>query len=105
MLVEIRGDGVVSEVVLRQAGALRTEPADGVFPFVGLQPNSEWLRGIVDLDPAGHVVTDASLMTSVAGIFAAGDIRQHSVAQLVASAGDGASAAVATARYLSGRPA
>jgi len=49
-----------------------------------------------------YLVTDASLMTSLAGVFAAGDIRQHSAAQLVASAGDGASAAVAAMRYLTG---
>jgi thioredoxin reductase (NADPH) len=102
-LVEIRGDGVVSEVVLRQAGALRTQAADAVFPYIGLQPNTDWLKGTVDLDESGHVVTDASLMTSLAGVFAAGDIRQHSAAQLVASAGDGASAAVAAARYLAGK--
>jgi thioredoxin reductase (NADPH) len=102
-LVEIRGEGGVSEVVLRQGEAERTEAADGVFPYIGLKPNTDWLRGTVDLDDSGHVVTDAALMTSVPGIFAAGDIRQNSVAQLVASAGDGASAAVAAARYLAGR--
>jgi thioredoxin reductase (NADPH) len=102
-LVELRGDGGVSEVVLRHAGASRTEAVNGVFPFIGLRPNTEWLAGFVDLDPSGHVVTDASLMTSVAGVFAAGDIRQNSVAQLVASAGDGASAAVAAVRYLQAR--
>jgi thioredoxin reductase (NADPH) len=101
-IVEIRGDGVVSDVVLRHAGTLRTQAADAVFPYVGLQPNTDWLKGTVNLDSAGHVVTDASLMTSLAGVFAAGDIRQHSAAQLVASAGDGASAAVAAMRYLTG---
>jgi thioredoxin reductase (NADPH) len=102
-LVEIRGEGVVTEVVLRHAGTLQTRAADAVFPYVGLQPNTDWLKGTVDLDPSGHVVTDASLMTSLAGVFAAGDVRQHSAAQLVASAGDGASAAVAAVRYLAGQ--
>jgi thioredoxin reductase (NADPH) len=74
----------------------------GVFVFVGLEPNSTFARGVVELDGAGHVVVDQRLQSSVAGVFAAGDIRQHSVAQLVAAAGDGATAAVNAARYLRG---
>lgn len=101
-LLEIRGDGKVVEVALRQAGATRVEAVAGVFVYVGLEPNSGWLRGVLELDPAGHVVADMWLRTSVPGVFAAGDIRQHSAAQLVAAAGDGATAAVAAARYLNG---
>jgi thioredoxin reductase (NADPH) len=102
-VVEVRGEGGVGEVVLRHAGGTRVEPVDGLFPYIGLQPNTEWLRGVVGLDEDGRVVTDAALMTSLPGVFAAGDIRQHSVAQLVASAGDGATAAVGAVRYLEGR--
>ena len=75
----------------------------GVFIFVGLEPTTAFVRGVLDLDPAGHIVVDAHLQTSVAGVFAAGDIRQASSRQLVAAAGDGASAAVFAAKYL-GRP-
>jgi thioredoxin reductase (NADPH) len=104
-LTEIRGSGTVSEVVLRSGDVTSTETVDGVFVFAGQVPNSGWLRGAVDLDAAGHVVTDTLLRTSVPGIFAAGDIRQHSAAQLVSSAGDGATAAVAAAKYLRARSA
>lgn len=65
-----------------------------------ITPNSGWLRDTVELDPAGHVITDVWMRTSMPGVFAAGDIRQHSAAQLVASAGDSATAAVAAVRYL-----
>jgi len=75
----------------------------GVFVYVGLEPNTSFLRGVVDLDPAGHVVTDILMRTSMPGVFAAGDIRQHSVAQLVTAAGDGATAAIAAYRYIRGR--
>ena len=68
--------------------------------FAGQEPNSEWVRDVVKLDPAGHVVTDIWMSTAARGVFAAGDIRQNSAAQLIASAGDGATAAVAAARYL-----
>jgi thioredoxin reductase (NADPH) len=73
-----------------------------VFIFVGLEPNTSMLRGVVDLDPAGHVVTDLWLRSSVPGVFAAGDIRQHAAGQLISAAGDGATAAVAAYRYLNG---
>jgi thioredoxin reductase (NADPH) len=103
-LVEISGDGTVSAVTLREVatGATRELAVAGVFVFVGLDPNTTWLSGVVDLDPAGHVVTDPRLQTSVPGIFAAGDIRQHSVAHLAAVAGDGATAAVNAYRYING---
>jgi thioredoxin reductase (NADPH) len=99
-LTEIRGEGQVSQVVLRQGGQERVEAADGVFVFAGLEPSSGWARSLVEVDAAGHIVTDQFLAASVPGVFAAGDIRRHSVAQLVASAGDGATAAVAAARHL-----
>jgi thioredoxin reductase (NADPH) len=99
-VVEIAGSGTVSSVVLRNDGATRSQEVAGVFIFVGLEPNTAFVRGVVDLDPAGHVAVDAHLQTSVPGVFAAGDIRHGSARQLVSAAGDGASAAVFAARYL-----
>src|SRR5262249_26290485 len=90
----ILGQDAVRGVALRSNGASRDLAVDGVFIFVGLEPNTAWLRGVLDLDASGHVVTDLHLQTSVPGVFAAGDIRQSSVAQLAAVAGDGATAAV-----------
>jgi thioredoxin reductase (NADPH) len=99
-VVEIVGNGTVSSVVLRSNGATRAQDVAGVFVFVGLEPNTAFARGVVDLDPAGHVIVDARLQTSVPGVFAAGDLRQHAARQLVSAAGDGATAAVFAARYL-----
>jgi thioredoxin reductase (NADPH) len=99
-LVEIRGDGAVNEVILAQAGVTRSEKVGGVFVFAGQEPNTGWLGEVVELDAGGHVVTDVWLRTSSPGVFAAGDIRANSAAQLVAAAGDGATAAVSAARYL-----
>ncbi len=102
-VVEIRGNNDrVTSVSLRSNGQTREQPLSGVFIFVGLEPNTTWLRDVVDLDPTGHVVTDVHLATSVPGVFAAGDIRQASVAQLAAVAGDGATAAVNAFRYVRG---
>jgi thioredoxin reductase (NADPH) len=83
-------------------GASRLHQADGVFVYVGLEPNTAFLRGVLALDACGHIETDVNMRTSVEGIFAAGDIRKSSVAQLAAAAGDGATAAIAAYRYLSG---
>jgi len=101
-LVEISGEQTVSRVALRTDGATASRPMAGVFIFVGLEPNTAFLQGVVELDGSGHVVTDAWLQSSVPGVFAAGDIRQHAAAQLVAAAGDGATASVSAHRYLRG---
>jgi len=97
---EILGDDAVSGV--RLSGGVE-QALRGVFVYVGLEPNTSFLRGVVDLDSAGHVVTDLVMRTSLPGVFAAGDIRQHSVAQLVTAAGDGATAAIAAFRQIRGR--
>jgi thioredoxin reductase (NADPH) len=102
-VVQIVGSGTVSSIVLRSNGATRSQDVAGVFVYVGLEPNTAFVRDVVELDPSGHVAVDAHLQSSVPGVFAAGDIRQGSARQLVAAAGDGASAAVFAARYLLGR--
>jgi thioredoxin reductase (NADPH) len=101
---EILGDDAVSGVRLRdrESGETRVEALAGVFVFVGLEPNTAFVRGVLDLDEAGHIRTDILMRTSVAGVFAAGDIRQSSVAQLASAAGDGATAAITAYRYLAG---
>ncbi|MDQ6670946.1 MAG: FAD-dependent oxidoreductase [Chloroflexota bacterium] len=102
-LVEISGSDSVSSVRLRSAdGPIREQEVAGVFIFVGLEPNTTFVRGAVDLDSTGHVVVDAHLQSSVPGVYAAGDIRQGSSGQLVSAAGDGAAAAIAAARYVRG---
>jgi thioredoxin reductase (NADPH) len=99
---EIVGEAAVAGVRLRdrKSGSARLQELKGVFVYVGLEPNSAWLRGVVTLDAAGHIETDINMATSLAGVFAAGDIRQHSVAQLASAAGDGATAAISAVRYL-----
>ena len=84
-------------------GTTRLAPVKGVFVYVGLEPNTAFLRGVLALDAAGHIETDIMMRTSLAGVFAAGDIRAGSVAQLAAAAGDGATAAISAFRYLTAR--
>jgi thioredoxin reductase (NADPH) len=102
---EILGEDAVTAVRLRDVatGAVREQSLKAVFVYVGLAPNSAILNDVLALDAVGHIETDVMMRTSVAGIFAAGDIRKHSVAQLAAVAGDGATAAISAVRYLQGR--
>ncbi len=77
---------------------------DGVFIFVGLDPNSKFLEGSgVELDEVGLVKTNERLETSVPGIFAAGDIRSGATMQIASATGEGATAALMIREYLEGR--
>lgn len=74
---------------------------DGVFVFVGLKPNTEFLKDSgVELDPIGHVTTDNKLMTAVPGIFASGDVRSGATMQIASAVGEGATAALNIREYL-----
>jgi thioredoxin reductase (NADPH) len=97
-------DTVESLLLLDEAtGAERRLPVPGVFIYVGLVPNTAWLGNIVPLDPAGHIPTDIWMATAVPGLYAAGDIRQHSARQIATCVGDGVTAAIAAERYLRAR--
>jgi len=68
-------------------------PVNGVFPAIGLRPNTAYLKGILELDNIGRIIVNGKLETSAPGVFAAGDIRAGSIRQTIAAAGDGAAAA------------
>ena len=99
---EIHGDGMVEGISLIDLLSVESTRVhmDGVFIFVGLTPNSDFIKGLVDTDKGGHIQTDINLETSEKGIFAAGDIRANSASQLISSAGDGVTAAVNVKKYL-----
>ena len=101
----VLGDGRVEGVRLRDLATDETAdvPIDGIFVNIGHLPQTEFLRGTVDLDPDGYIVTDEQLRTSLPGIFAAGDARIDAMryAQGVVAAGEGAMAAIEVEHYLS----
>lgn len=78
---------------------------DGVFIFVGLDPNSQFLKqSEIKLDEIGFVITDQHLQTQMPGVFAAGDIRSGATMQIASAAGEGATAALKIREYLEGHP-
>jgi thioredoxin reductase (NADPH) len=100
-------DGIdrVVKVIGTKEGQKVEFPTDGVFVFVGLSPNSQFLRGSdIELDEIGFVKTDDHLHTSMKGVFAAGDIRSGATMQIATAAGEGATAALMIREYLEGHP-
>ena len=102
-VAEIVGEDTVTGVRTNGPDGETVEPISGLFIYVGLDPNSASVADLVPLDNAGHIPVGLSMDTPQQGLVAAGDIRQQSAAQLVASAGDGATAAVAAFRYISAK--
>jgi thioredoxin reductase (NADPH) len=101
---KIEGEQSVQKVVLKnvQTGETKEEDADGVFVFIGNKPNTSFLQGVIDLDDQGYIITQKLLMTSVPGVFAAGDVREKFLRQVSTAVGDGAEAAMAAERYIAG---
>ena len=99
---EIFGDEVVSGVRVRNLASDEVSQVDlaGMFVYVGMKPNTAFLKDLVQLSDSGYVPTDAWMKTERAGLYAAGDIRQDSAAQAITCAGDGATAAIAAYRYI-----
>jgi thioredoxin reductase (NADPH) len=102
VIEEVTGDSVISGVQVRNAATGTVEQVDlsCLFIYVGIEPNTGFLGGVVPLDASGHIATDIWMRTSRPGLFAAGDIRADSAAQAITAAGDGATAAIAAHRFL-----
>ena len=98
----INGNGVVGSATLRnvKTNELVEKPVDGVFIYVGLTPNNEFLENALPLDDQGQIHVNLKMETRIPGVYAVGDIRQESSRQVVAAAGDGATAAIFAERYI-----
>jgi len=105
VIQEIKGDSVVRSVIVKnvKTGEVNEHPIEGAFLFVGLLPRTQFLKGLVNVDEAGYIITDENCETSVKGIFAAGDCRKKLLRQVATAVGDGATAAFAVEKYLEGK--
>ena len=98
----IEGEDSVQRIRLRQVktGEESTLEVSGVFISIGFIPNTDYLKGILPLADDGSIITNNRMETKVAGIFAAGDIRQKTEWQVITAAGDGATAAINVEEFL-----
>ena len=92
--------GKLASVTLSGAGAERVVATAAAFVFVGLDPNTGFLDGMLDVDERGFLLTDAQFRTNVTGVFAAGDVRAGSTKQLASAVGEGAAVAIQVRYHL-----
>lgn len=84
-----------------KSGEVYDYPTAAAFIYVGFHPNTEYLKGLLDMDPLGHLYTDIHMRTKLPGVYACGDARADSTRQLGAAVGDGITAALAAFHDLS----
>jgi thioredoxin reductase (NADPH) len=84
-------------------GERRTVEADGLFVFIGAEPRTQWLEGVVDRDEHGFILANERMETSVPGVFVAGDVRAGSVKRIASAVGEGAMAVQFIHGYLADR--
>jgi thioredoxin reductase (NADPH) len=99
---EVLGDDIVKAVRLRnvKTNEVRNYSTDGVFIFIGHDPNSDLFHGQLERDQFGYVITDREMRTNIEGIFAAGEIQDRIYRQVATSVGQGTAAAMSTERWL-----
>lgn len=103
ILVEFFGNENLEGVSVKnlKTGIIKRHKTDGTFIFIGYVPNTEFLRGIVDLNPAGEMMVSPQMETNVPGIFAAGDAVAKRYRQVTTAVADGTIAALAATEYIS----
>ncbi len=101
-----QGNDVLQSVSLKNVitGKEWTEPISGVFMAIGHHPNTEFLRGVIDLDPQGYIVTHDGVETSMEGVFAAGDVHDRYYRQAITAAAFGCMAGLRAERWLEVHP-
>lgn len=91
----------MTHVTATKSGEKTTFTTDGVFVFIGLKPNTEFLQETtIDLDDQGLIKTNNRLETSLPGVFASGDVRSGATMQIASAVGEGAEAALYIREYL-----
>lgn len=96
------GSGKLGAIELkdRESGEVEELHPAGCFVFIGLDPNTDFVKGVVDLDDRGLILTGMGMVTNVPGVFAAGDVRSGSTKQLASAVGEGAAAAIGIRQFL-----
>lgn len=101
---EIVGDMMIESLSLynRKTGEKKSLNVNGVFIAVGILPNTSRIKGLPEMDESGYIKAGEDCVTSIEGIFAAGDVRTKMLRQVITAASDGANATTSVKRYISG---
>jgi thioredoxin reductase (NADPH) len=104
-VVGAEGQKHLERVVIERVGDREQKKveADGLFVFIGAEPRTQWLEGVVDRDDDGFILSNDRMETSVSGVFVAGDVRAGSVKRIASAVGEGAMAVQAIHSYLADR--
>ena len=99
---EVCGEGLVDSVILKDTKTGETSKFDteGVFVFIGHNPQTAFIQGLVDLDENGYILTNGKMETNVPGIYGVGDVIQKESRQVVTAAADGALAGIWAGHYI-----
>ena len=102
IVLEIQGENTVKSIVLKnlQTDKMSELKIDGIFPYIGISPNTELFSGQLNQDKYGFIITDTTMATSVDGVYAIGDVRNTPLRQVVTAASDGAIGATYALRYI-----
>ena len=102
IVLEIQGENTVKSIVLKdtQTDKISKLDVDGIFPYIGISPNTELFSGQLNQDKYGFIITDTTMATSVDGVYAIGDVRNTPLRQVVTAASDGAIGATYALRYI-----
>ncbi len=100
--VEIQGNNSVENIILEntQNNEQSVLKVDGVFPYIGFKPNTDMFSGQLQQNTQGFIETDSNMQTSLEGVYAAGDVRNTPLRQVITAAADGAVAACSAAKYI-----
>lgn len=105
VIKELKGDSFLKTTILEdvKTGELSELQLDGIFVYIGMQPNSELFTGQVKLSENGYILTDENMSTNIPGVFAAGDIREKEIRQISTAVGDGTIAGIMADKYINSK--
>lgn len=102
---EVGGEGFVTHVIIEDTKTKETRElkTDGLFVYIGMQPNTAVFGEKLNLADGGYIITDERMMTNIPGVFAAGDVRRKEVRQITTAVGDGTIAGIMAERYINNK--
>lgn len=102
VVTEILGDNLMESVTVKNKKTNKTSKINckAIFIFIGISPNSNFVKGLVDVDEKGFIISDNNMKTSQDGIFACGDVRKKLLYQIATAVGEGATAAFSAQKYV-----